>query len=238
MALVATSPVAFAQDNQQPQEASATQAQKPEAKGNKGVKVGQKVAWLREHRLPTVTGEEFTFAEWMNAKKAQKGEKVKNKGQEFHQSGGLLVVSFWSKDCPWQKKWDPDLSAIAREYQQKGVRLVAINSNATEYGDAKGLATYRKKSDLPFPILIDKNNKLADLFGAKTTPHIYLISSKGEVLYTGAVDNDANDNKAQGERQDYLRDALNAALAGKAITVKETKPKGCTIKRTKTRAAS
>jgi len=189
------------------------------------VQVGADVTWLKNVQLHAADGREFTFREFL----------PRPKGQEMEQ-GSFFVISFWSCKCPWSKAWDTALSAIARDYADKGVRVVGIDSNKTE--TVKEINKYRKKESIPFPVLIDAGNKLADRFGAKTTPHIFLVDRQGKVVYTGAIDNDARRTMEPEKRQTWLRDALDAVLAGNEVPKTETAPVGCGIKRVSAKVKS
>ncbi len=198
------------------------------------VKTGDQVRWLANWSLRDVAAkadaEHFRFASLFASENAAQNAKQKAADAKRPK---LVVVTFWSCKCPWQNAWDPELSAIAKDYASKGVRVIGIDSNKAEVADPSMILKYREKTGLGFPVLLDPGNQLADRFGAKTTPHIYLIDAKGKVLYTGAVDNDARQELKEEDRQLYLRDALDAALAGKAPPKASTPPKGCGIKRAK-----
>ena len=81
------------------------------------------------------------------------------------------------------------------------------------------------------PYLIDKNSQLADAFGARTTPHVYLLNQKMELIYTGAIDNKVDGKRSSDEN--YLKNAIEAASSGKEIELATTPPRGCSIKRVK-----
>lgn len=197
---------------QEPQPAAVPQAApKPAA-------VGDDVSWLTEVALKNCSGDPYSFGDWFKARRDGKEGPPR-----------LLVISFFSTECPWQRMWNPDLAAICAEYQGRGVTMVQIDSNSTE--SAEQVRKFLKEQKLPFPVLMDPGNEVADRFGAKTTPHLYVVDATGKVIYTGAVDNDARDELPAEQRRNYLRDALDAALAGKAVAVASTPPVGCTIKR-------
>lgn len=143
----------------------------------------------------------------------------------------VVVVDFWSINCPWSIKAEPKLLALHEEYREKDVVFLAINSNKTEHdweadNPFAAIERYVAENDITYPILIDKNNVIADKFGGLTTPHLYVID-KGVIAYNGGLDDNPN-GKAENE---YLRNALDEVLAGKKVTTPKTKPKGCSIKR-------
>jgi len=89
---------------------------------------------------------------------------------------------------------------------------------------------YAKEAEVPYPILIDRKNVVADRFGAETTPHIYVIDAKGVVRYTGGVDDDPRGQKGDDAKR-YVAEALDAVLGGREVAMKTSPPFGCTIKR-------
>lgn len=196
---------------------------------HEGVRLGEKVDWLARQKFQTSTGETFSFAQWFKPKKA---------GAEKSDRPRAVVVVFWSYTCPWEKAWDPELAAIAREYEPKGVRFAAIDSNVTEQKALTEIEASRKRNKLPFPVLLDPGHKVADYFGAKTTPHVYVIDGQGRVVYMGAPDDDPKKVKSAAERKTWLRDALDDVLAGRKVRNPMTRPQGCSIKRGPTEARS
>lgn len=218
---VATSTPALAQEAK-PAGASKQEKTKKQKQKTKAVTVGTQIKWLADWELKTAQGESFRFADWMKAKKEDvKAGKVPR----------LIVVSFWSCKCPWQNAWDPEISAIAKEYRDKGVRVLAVDSNNPRHESKQDILAYLKQNKLAFPVLMDPGNKLADRFGAQTTPHIYVFDNQGRVVYTGAVDNDGRKKRPENQRKYFLRDALDASLSGKPVPQASTKPMGCSIKR-------
>lgn len=145
----------------------------------------------------------------------------------------VVVVDFWSIQCPWSIRAEPKLLALHEEYAKKDVVFLAIDSNATEHDwDEENpfarIQAYVDKNEITYPILIDRDNVVADLFGGLTTPHLYVID-KGVIAYNGALDDNPRGDKET--TTEYLRNALDQVLAGEKVTTAKTKPMGCTIKR-------
>lgn len=137
------------------------------------------------------------------------------------------VIIYLSVQCPIVKAYDERINQIAADYKAKGINFIGINSNATEtLEDVKAHAAANYK----FPVLIDKDNILADKMGATVTPEIYYFDSKDVLLYEGAIDNDRSGNNISIK---YARNAFDAALTGKTIETTSAKAFGCTIKRKK-----
>ena len=157
------------------------------------------------------------------------------------QMGKITVVNFYSIQCPIQRAWDKRLAEIQTEFGKQGVVFLHIDSNVTEIGAAPPAADgdeepyakvkeHLKKNELPFRVLADHGNKVADMFDAKTTPHIYVFGKDGKLVYKGLVDDDQKNQNAD-SRKNYLRDVLGSLLKGEKVEPFATKEVGCTIKR-------
>lgn len=152
---------------------------------------------------------------------------------------GLLVV-FSCNTCPfvvgnenfegWEKQYN-DLNKFA---QENGFKMVLINSNEGKRDNEDSADAMKKRADekgYTMPYLIDKDAALADAFGARTTPHVYLLNEKMELIYMGAIDNTVEVKLSSHKL--YLRDAITAAADDKPIVTNSTPPRGCSIKRVK-----
>jgi peroxiredoxin len=136
------------------------------------------------------------------------------------------VLLFISVQCPVSNAYNERMAKLAEDYNAKGIAIIGINSNVAE--DCAAVKTHAAEHKLSFPILKDAGNKIADKLGASVTPEAYFIDVNNKLLYHGRIDNARN--AAQLETSD-LRNALDAALAGKTIEKTEAKAFGCTIKR-------
>ncbi len=136
---------------------------------------------------------------------------------------------------------DGRLAEIQKEFESQGVVFLHIDSNVTEIGKEAPAADGEKKSyenirehlaekKLPFRVFVDHGNKVADLFGATSTPHVYVFDTKGKLVYRGLVDDDQRGNKLEG-RTNYLRDTVDKLASGVEVTAFSTKEVGCSIKR-------
>lgn len=155
--------------------------------------------------------------------------------------GKITVVNFYSIQCPIQKAWDGRLAQIQKDLESQGVVFLHIDSNKTEVGeeppkvegDAKPYDNVRqhlKEKQLPFRVLVDHGNKVADMFEARTTPHVYVFGKDGKLVYKGLVDDDQKDRNAT-TRNNYLRDVLGKLLKSEEVKPFATKEEGCSIKR-------
>ena len=146
-------------------------------------------------------------------------------------NNGLLVV-FTSNSCPFVVMWEDRYKLLEVKCRNSNIGMVYINSNqAKRNGDdsVEKMKNHSKEMGYTFPYLIDKNSEIANAFGAKTTPHIFLFNNKKTLVYKGAIDN--NYKSANDVTENYLLDALENVSNQQSISIKETKAVGCSIKR-------
>lgn len=136
------------------------------------------------------------------------------------------VLIFVSVQCPVVQDYNERMVALANELKAQGVNVIGINSNVTESPDA--IKAHAGQKNLNFPILKDNGNKIADRLGAKVTPEAYFLDGNNKLVYRGRIDNSRN--LAQVNVND-LRDAVEATLAGRAVTRTVVNAFGCVIKR-------
>ncbi len=150
---------------------------------------------------------------------------------DFQDAPALLVV-FMCNHCPYVKHVASGLASLAGEYQQKGAAVVAINSNDWDsYPDdtPDKMAKEVKQRGYVFPYLCDATQEVAKLYQAACTPDFYLFDGQRRLVYRGQMDDSRPGNNIPVTGQD-LRAALDAVLAGRAVS-KEQKPSiGCNIK--------
>lgn len=143
-------------------------------------------------------------------------------------TGKLTAVFFIATQCPISNDYNERMQALVNDYQSKGISFVFVNSNDTE--PAAEVKKHIQDNRFTFAVHKDANNKLADTLNAQVTPEVFLFDRTGTIIYHGAIDDSRN--SANITRRP-LREAFDAALAGKPVAVKEHKAFGCTIKRVK-----
>ena len=146
--------------------------------------------------------------------------------KDLSQDKKATVVMFISTQCPVSNNYNERILALYNDYKNQGVQFIGINSNKNE--SVKEIAEHSKANKFHFLVLKDLKNEMADKFGAKRTPEVYLLDEKRILRYHGAIDNSQQDPETH-----YLREALDFVVAGKEIPedYKKTKAFGCTIKR-------
>ncbi len=140
------------------------------------------------------------------------------------------VVVWTCNHCPYALAWHDRLTAAAREYADRGVRFLAVNSNDAERYPAdspQAMAERYDASEWGMPYLHDATQEVARAFGARTTPDVFAFDSDLLLRYRGAPDADHRD-PSQGAA--WLRSALEAILTGSDPDPAETEPIGCSIK--------
>jgi len=139
--------------------------------------------------------------------------------------GRIVIVNFWSAECPWSERTDKSLVAFSNRLPGH-VMLLPIASNVNEPDKMVNEAIRRR--GLRF-VLRDAGGGLADLWQAQTTPHAFVIDQSGILRYRGAVD-DVTFRKRTSERF-HAEEAVEALLGGRLPDVQETPPYGCAIVR-------
>jgi peroxiredoxin len=143
---------------------------------------------------------------------------------------GTLVM-FSCNTCPWVVAWEDRIAAIGNAYAKKGIGVIVINSNDAGTSSPDGLEAMKlraKQEGFEFPYVVDATSDVARAFEATKTPEAFLFDATGKLVYHGAIDDNAQ--KPDQVEETYLKNALEAVIAGKAVTVAETKALGCTIK--------
>jgi len=141
----------------------------------------------------------------------------------------IVVLEWLNPDCPFvQRHYKAGtMKNLATKYADDGVVWLTINS--TNYMDAAANAKFKSDNGLPYTILVDQSGEVGHLYGAMTTPHMYIIDQSGTLAYIGAIDDDPRGNKGE-PAVNYVAVALDEVLAGKSVTTAETKPYGCSVK--------
>jgi len=140
------------------------------------------------------------------------------------------VVVWTCNHCPYALGWHDRIVQVARDYEDRGVRFLAVNSNDQQRYPRDSLEAMRERvesEDWPFPYLHDESQEAARAWAAQVTPHLYVLDSELRIRYEGAPDPDHMD---PGQDAVWLREALDAVLVGTAPARAATDPVGCSIK--------
>ena len=155
-------------------------------------------------------------------------------GPRTYSAAKGLIIVFTCNHCPYSVKYEDRIIALQREFAAKGFPLIAVNPNDTVVSPEDSYAKMQKRAAdkaFPFPYLFDETQVVAQRYGARRTPHAYVLlrtRTGWTVEYIGAIDDNA-DNAAEAT-QHFVADAVNALLKGTKPAQPMTKAIGCTIK--------
>ena len=144
--------------------------------------------------------------------------------------GFTKVVIFTRSQCPDAQAFEPRLIEIVNKWGHKGVRFYAVDPNDDARDPEESLANMRQRAEekgYPFPYLRDGDSAIARAYGARVTPHVFVVDGTGVVRYRGYVDDHPEPSK---RTTTGLTDALGALLNGRDVATAETRAFGCTIK--------
>ena len=151
--------------------------------------------------------------------------------------GKLVVLEWLNHECPFVKKHysGGDMQKLQQEYTAKGVVWLSIISSAPgKQGHRTGPqaeADTKDKGAAPTAVLLDPAGEVGKKYEAKTTPEMFVIDKEGKVIYAGAIDSIKSTNSADiAKAENHVRQALEAALAGKPVPTPKTTPYGCSVK--------
>lgn len=156
----------------------------------------------------------------------QDTEGTQNSLRQLSEEKQATVVLFLATQCPIATDYAERIVTLFNKYKEKKVQFVGINSNKQE--TVEEIAKYNKKYGFEFLVLKDPENKIADYFGARRTPEVFLLDKERILRYAGAIDNSRDE-----PTQHYLQTALDLVIEGQDIPKesKKTRAVGCTIKR-------
>ncbi len=139
----------------------------------------------------------------------------------------IVVLEWMNYDCPFSKRHYErgTFNKLATEYKDEGAVWFAVNS--THYMTPEKNRAHIEKYKVAYPILSDMDGKVGTLFGAKTTPHVFIFK-EGKIVYEGAIDDDPGGKKEN--PTNHVDRALKELTAGKEVSTPETKPYGCSVK--------
>jgi len=163
---------------------------------------------------------------------------AKGNTQSVSQYKGKYVVLEWfNPECPFVKKHygSGNMQKLQEEFTGKGVVWLSIDSSAT--GKEGNLTPEEAKAKMTewkthsTALLLDPDGKAGRTYGAKNTPHMFIINPEGKIIYEGAIDSKASPNPDDiAGSTNYVKVALDEALAGKKVSNPSTRPYGCSVK--------
>ncbi len=142
----------------------------------------------------------------------------------------VVVLAFLGIECPLAEAYAPRLAELARDFNKRGVAFFGVDAN--EQDGPVAIGRFAERHGLPFPVLKDVGNGLADRMGAERTPEVFVLDGSRAVVYRGRVDDQyaIGIHRPSSTRHDLV-DALDAVLAGRRVATPRTDAVGCTIGR-------
>jgi peroxiredoxin len=153
--------------------------------------------------LPGVDGKTYSLADMKDAK--------------------VVVVCFTCNECPVAIAYEDRFAEFTKKYKDKGVKFIAINARRKSEDLAK-MKIRAEEKGFNFPYVAEESGTLAGQYGARVTPHIFVLDQNRAVAYVGAFD-----DKQVSPTEHYVANAVDALLAGKKVEVTNTKAVGCSI---------
>jgi len=153
------------------------------------------------------------------------------------QRGKFVVLEWTNPECPFvQKHYDSgNMQGLQKEFTGRNVVWLSVNSTNRSHSEFKPGAEMTKwmsgHKAAQTAVLIDDTSAAGRAYSARTTPHMFVIDPQGKVVYAGAIDDKRSANPADAKTaNNFVRAALTESLAGKAVTVAQTRPYGCSVK--------
>lgn len=152
---------------------------------------------------------------------------------DYTKDGKVVVLEWFNSGCPFvvrHHKTHPTMKDTSAKFADRGVVWLAINSGAPgKQGHGKDKEAI-ENWNLQYPVLNDESGKVGHMYGAKTTPHMYIIDKNGMLVFNGAIDNDRGDEMPYASKTNYVAKALGELLAGTEISEPDPRPYGCSVK--------
>jgi peroxiredoxin len=151
--------------------------------------------------------------------------------------GKIVVLEWWSPECPFVGKHygSGNMQRLQKEWTAQGVVWLTVNSSGAGqqgYVDGATASTLlRKRGAAPTAVLLDPDGKVGRAYGAKTTPHLFVIDGKGTLVYAGGIDDKPSTDQADvATAKNYVAAALAEVTAGRPVTIASTQSYGCGVK--------
>jgi len=145
--------------------------------------------------------------------------------------GKVVVLEWTNHTCPFVQRHQGQKKTMQKtlaKFEGKDVVWLAMDSNHFCVEKKDGVLAWSKQNDITYPTLLDPEGKVGHLYGAKTTPHMFVIDAKGVLAYAGAIDDDKYGDKESA--RNYVEEAVTSLLNGSTVAVARTDSYGCSVK--------
>jgi len=151
--------------------------------------------------------------------------------------GKVVVLEWWNPECPFVGKHygSGNMQKLQKEWTARGVVWLTVNSSAAgqqgHVDGARANALVKEKGAASTAVLLDHDGKVGRAYGAKTTPHLFVIDGKGTLVYAGGIDDKPSTDQADiATAKNYVSAALAEVTAGRPVTTPSTQSYGCGVK--------
>jgi peroxiredoxin len=151
--------------------------------------------------------------------------------------GKYVVLEWFNPECPFVKKHygSGNMQKLQGEYTSKGVVWLSIDSNAPgaegNLSPEQAQVVMKKWNTKQTALLLDPDGKAGRTYGARNTPHMFVINPQGKIVYEGAIDSKATPNPDDiANSTNYVKVALDESMSGKPVSNASTRPYGCSVK--------
>lgn len=175
-------------------------------KYNKVVSVGQKAPTFAG--IPAIVGEQDASLTLSDVKE------------------DVVVLVFLANHCPVVINYDDRIIELTNDYKGKSVKVIGMAVSRMKMDQLPGIKDHVAEKKIPYVYGYDESQAIGRAYGATNTPQFFVLDKERVIRYMGALDDNQNESKVS---KTYVRDAVDALLAGKTIEVDETRPVGCGI---------
>lgn len=155
------------------------------------------------------------------------GADGKRHGLDDYKKAKVLVIAFSCNQCAVSELHEERFISFTKKYEKKGVRFVVVSCSKHPADRLEKMKEHAKEKKFNFDYVIDPSQNVGRSYGATVTPHLFVLDKDRKIAYMGAFDDSAVDVKKV--ETAYVRDAVEALLAGKEVEIKESRQKGCSI---------
>jgi len=147
--------------------------------------------------------------------------------------GKVVVLEWINPNCPFSRRHATEKTMISTEGRHPGVVWIGVDSSNPKSSDFTKPEEYRKYAagkGIDYAVVYDSSGATGQAYGAKSTPHMFVIDEQGKLIYNGAIDDDPSGRKDIAARRNYVDQALTAHAAGRPVEPANTQPYGCSVK--------
>ncbi len=147
--------------------------------------------------------------------------------------GKVVVLEWINPNCPFSRRHATEKTMVSTEARHPGVVWLGVDSSSkssNDYTEPAAYKTYAAGKGIDYAVLLDRTGATGKAYGAKTTPHMFVIDEQGTLIYNGAIDDDPSGRNEIAKRRNYVDQALAAHAASKTVDPANTQPYGCSVK--------